>query len=406
VFGCAAGYEHSLSIAYLSFDALPSPKGAAVHIDAFARALGEAFGDVELVTIAAAPEPGAPPRRAVDDAPWSHPPERRPYSKGVTHTSLRPRGPNVIARALSFRTQLRRWWGKRHFDVVHFRSIFEGYPVARRKQQLCEKLVYEVNGLPSIELKYHYPSVADDIELMAKLRAQEQCCIDAADVLLTPSSVTADELERRGARQVEVIPNGVDEKLFGYRTPRTHCPFRLLYVGTLTSWQGLSHAIDAVVQLRGEGREVSLVGIGPAPKRRRWALAEQAPAWVELLQPLPQAELVAHYHAAHAAIVPLAANDRNLVQGCCPLKLLEAMAVGAPAIVSDLPVTRALADDGEVLFTKPGSSKSIASAVARLMDEPELAPSLAAAARARIEHTGTWRHATDRLIRCYPAVGD
>jgi glycosyltransferase involved in cell wall biosynthesis len=203
-----------------------------------------------------------------------------------------------------------------------------------------------------------------------------------------------------------VIPNGVDEQLFSYRRPQTASPFRLLYVGTLPSWQGLSHAIEAVVRLREEGRDVSLTGIGPAPKRKRWALREQAPAWVELLQPVPQAELVAHYHAADAAIVPLAANDRNLVQGCCPLKLLEAMAVGAPAIVSDLPVTRALASDGEVLFTKPGSSKSIASAIARLMDEPELAPALAAAARARIEREGSWRHATDRLIRCYPAAGD
>ncbi len=401
--GARKATKQGLSIAYISFDAFPSPKGAAIHIDAFSRALGEALGGVSLVTLAAPLVEGTEPAAA----PWAHLPLQCALSPGVTHTALRPTGPNVIARALSFRAQLRRWWGERYFDIVHFRSIFEGYPIACRKQQLCDKLVYEVNGFPSIELKYHYPAVADDSELMAKLRAQEQRCIEAADLLITPSQVTADELMRRGAEAVvEVIPNGVDEQLFGYHEAQPSAPFRLLYVGTLAPWQGIAHAVEAVRRLQEDGRGVRLTVIGPARKRERWALAEQAPALVEFLPPVPQTELVAHYHAADAAVVPLSVNDRNVVQGCCPLKMLEAMAVGTPAIVSDLPVTRALADDHEVLFTKPGSSTAIACAVARLMDDPRLRRSVASAARGRIERSGTWRHATQRLISCYRELAD
>ena len=38
-------------IVYLSFDRFPSAKGAATHINAFATALGEQFGNVSLITI-------------------------------------------------------------------------------------------------------------------------------------------------------------------------------------------------------------------------------------------------------------------------------------------------------------------------------------------------------------------
>ena len=38
-------------IVYLSFDRFPSAKGAATHINAFATALGEHFGNVSLLTI-------------------------------------------------------------------------------------------------------------------------------------------------------------------------------------------------------------------------------------------------------------------------------------------------------------------------------------------------------------------
>src|SRR6185437_12911932 len=109
----------------------------------------------------------------------------------------------------------------RKFPIVHFRSIFEGYPIARHKSQVCDKLVFEVNGLTSIELKYHYPAVADDRDLLEKLIAQEQCCIDAADLLITVSEVTANHLISRGAERsrIRVIPNGVDLSTFPYRAP-------------------------------------------------------------------------------------------------------------------------------------------------------------------------------------------
>ena len=241
------------SLVYASFDRFPAPKGAAVHIRAFAGALGRAFGGVELLAIGG--DAGAV------------------ALEGVRFHPLGARGKDLIQQALCFRHELAGWWrGRERAWAVHVRSIFEGYPIARRKERLCEHLVFEVNGLPSIELKYHAPAVAEDDELLRKLVAQEDHCLERADLVLTPSGVTARYLETRGVPpgRIRVIPNGVDEGLFGYQPPRDWegRPMRLLYSGTMTAWQGVHHAIEACRLLRRDG-PLRLTLVGPTRGRQR-----------------------------------------------------------------------------------------------------------------------------------------
>src|SRR4028119_168405 len=189
-------------LAYISFDTVPAPKGAAIHIVAFARTLASAFGEIQLVTVS--------PNSEVTDS--------QDFSPGVVQTTLPAVGDTLIHRVLYFRAMLESWWKGRQFDVIHLRSIYEGFPIAVNKEKLCKCLIFEVNGLPSIELKYRYPAVADDRELLHKLRVQEKICLDAADLIVTPSTVTCDYLQTRGveSEKIRVIPNGVDLSIFTY----------------------------------------------------------------------------------------------------------------------------------------------------------------------------------------------
>ncbi|MFP2903821.1 glycosyltransferase family 4 protein [Pyxidicoccus sp. 3LFB2] len=383
-------------IVYASFDRFPAPKGAAVHIRAFAEALGTAFGGVDLLALRDGVTASTGPLT---------------LSEGVTYHPLEARGRDLVEQALSFRSHLAAWWhGRPRAAVVHVRSIFEGYPVARRKEALTDALVFEVNGLPSIELKYHHPDVADDAELLHKLVAQEDLCISRADLLVTPSEVTAEYLVKRGADagRVRVIPNGVDLEVFRYAPPRAlepGRPVRLLYSGTMTSWQGVHHAIEACRLLRREVPTV-LTLVGPLRRNGRRALMDRCgdlllEGAVELLEPLPQAELARLHHACDVVLVPLPVNDRNCVQGCCPLKLLEAMATGTPVVASNLPVVRTLAGPDEVMLIRPGSAKAIAEAVKALRADAALGPALSAKARARVERDFPWGRAQDALVGAY-----
>ena len=370
--------------AYISFDNVPAPKGAATHIEAFTRAIAAHFGAVELVTVS---DVESHAER------WS----------GVFHTELPGVGRSLIDRVLCFRQFLDRWLAGRTLEAIQFRSIFEGLPLLRLRPR--PKLIFEVNGLPSIELKDRYPTVADDRELMTKLRSQESACLQAADRIVTPSGVTARYLvEHRGvdAAKVRVIPNGVDVELF-HPSGQAEAPApqdRLLYFGTLSQWQGVDLAVRAAAQI---SAKLTILGAGSSRQREAIsALAHKLGAPVDVLPPVSQTDLVAALHQSFVVLAPLTLSERNIVQGCCPLKILESMAAGIPVIASDLPVVREL--DVQCLLVKPGSVDQIAQAVLQLRASPELWRTLSAEGRRQIEERYTWDRAATTLVAVYNEI--
>ena len=383
-------------LAYISFDTVPAPKGAATHIEAFSRALAGAFDGVELVTVAEGAEP------ALSGERWP----------GVFHTELPALGPTLIDRTLCFRRYLARWLRNRSFDAIQFRSIFEGFPLIELAGR--SRLIFEVNGLPSIELKYRYPGVEDDRELMRKLVAQEHACLDAADIVITPSAVTREYLisSRCVSREkVKVIPNGVDVELFRpIESSKTRDHVKLLYFGTLSSWQGVELGIRALAQVRAQV-SAELTIIGAASGWERDALLTLAAklgltAFVRVLPAMPQTELIENLGASDIMLAPLALDDRNVVQGCCPLKILEAMAAGVPVIASDLPVVRELGCDGEhFLLVKAGSVDEIAQAALRLAGDRDLHGRISKNARAHVAQNLTWKKSGHALAEAYEELG-
>lgn len=379
-------------LAYISFDQVPAPKGASTHIEAFARGLAGAFGRVDLVTVSGNQATAGPNER------WP----------GVMHWELPALGASLIERVLCFGGLLTRWLATRHYDLIHFRSIFEGLPALRCRNGAA--LIFEVNGLPSIELKYRYPGSEDDRQLMRKIEMQERACVGAADRIITPSAITRDYLVRaRGAKRenISVIPNGADPNLFcAAQPPLDSRVIRLLYFGTLSPWQGVDLAVRAVAQVDDAWLRV----LGTGSRARQDALAHLAAKLgaadrVALRPPVPQTELAHELAACNIVLAPLLWNDRNVEQGCCPLKVLEGMAAGRPVITSDLPVTRELGRHEEhLLLVKPGSVDAIAAAITRLQSDPLLAVSLGKNARRVVQERFTWPHAVAALTTLYGQI--
>jgi len=68
----------------------------------------------------------------------------------------------LIDRVLCFQLYLSALAGEAEFSGRrrNFVRAFEGLPLLRLRGR--SRLIFEVNGLPSIELKYRYPRVVDD----------------------------------------------------------------------------------------------------------------------------------------------------------------------------------------------------------------------------------------------------
>jgi glycosyltransferase involved in cell wall biosynthesis len=267
-------------------------------------------------------------------------------------------------------------------------------------------VVYEVNGLPSVELPYRYPHLGAGT--IAKFQALEARCLAGADLVLTPSEVLAVRVRRAGAapERVQVIRNGA--RLLAPPPPRPPAaPERyVVYVGALQAWQGVETLLRAFARLT-DLDDLRLGICASTPPRtarayRRLAHRLELGDRVVWYDRLPHADIAAWLAHAVVSVAPLVDCSRNVDQGCCPLKILESMAAGTPVVASDLAVVRELVDDGEHgRLVPPDRPAELARAVRILLEYPERTAALGAAARAHVEASLTWDRSRAALRGAY-----
>lgn len=390
-----------MHILYTAFDVVPSPKGASTHITQFVRGLVGAGHTVQLLTAGdgVLPEAGSYEGAA------------------ITRVDL-PAGTagNFLARAVHFAAAVQAHVQARpRYDLIHFRSTWDGSLLVQT--QHGSKTLFEVNGLPSIELKYHYPGLAETADgqaLVTKMRAQEMAILAACDAIVCPSDVTRTFLVSLGAprARITVIPNGVqtDEFTPSPLPPRAGRIPTLLYVGTLASWQGLDTLL-AALPLVLTHQPVHLVIAGRGRSRQQKQLLKQARKLgveeaVTLMPAVPHHAVPALIAQADVCVAPLAYNDRNVVQGCCPIKIIEYMASARPIVAANLPVVRELVrEDEEALLFAPDDRADLARQIVRVLADCALAEGLATRAAARAQRF-TWHRAQTRLLRVIDGLWD
>ncbi len=381
-------------VLYTAFDLVPAPKGASRHITYFTRALVAAGYQVTLLTVGLADMPatgtfaGARIIRACSEQE------------------------NFMRRALHFGDavweHLRQHQGA--YDLLHFRDIWSGAAAlqARRRFGYRYHTLFEANGLPSVELKYHYPTL-QGTELPGKLRSQEQDVLREVDAVVCVSAVTAIYLKSMGAppAAITVIPNGVDPKRFRPADRPAGHPPRLVYAGTLASWQGIATIIEALPIILAAFPEVELYLVGPSKKRHQKGLVKLAEKLgldeetIRFVGSVDPEEMPAQLAAASVCLAPLTYNDRNVVQGCCPIKVLEYAAVARPIVASDLPVVRELLREGEALFFPAGDATELARQVIHLLSHPAEAQAMGERTAGRVSQAFTWERSGENLLEVY-----
>ncbi len=198
--------------------------------------------------------------------------------------------------------------------------------------------------------------------------------------------------------EVEVIPFGIDDNIWGEIQPSRRGPF--LFVGRLVPYKGLSVLFAALKRVPGSSLDV--VGQGPMKKTlvreiKRDGLADR----VVFHGPCDATRLAKLMANARALVLP--SLDQSETFG---LVQLEAMASGIPVIASNLPsgVSEVGLDGETCLLVAPGDVNALAGAVKRILEDDQLADRLGKAARGRFADKFTRQTMTSRVLTWYETL--
>jgi glycosyltransferase involved in cell wall biosynthesis len=179
------------------------------------------------------------------------------------------------------------------------------------------------------------------------------------------------------AKRTWVIPNAVDGGFFDVKRDPDYLP-TLLCVGNVSvrkNQQQLIHALDPVSR----ERRFQLLFVGAAPAEEAYAAGflrlVQARPWCTYAGIADREQL--KHHLSRAAMLILPSLEDN-----CPMVVLEAMAAGVPVVAAAVGGVPELVQNKITgLLCDPLDTRSIASAVERILNEPHLATELSQHAR-------------------------
>jgi len=201
--------------------------------------------------------------------------------------------------------------------------------------------------------------------------------------------------------RMRLVPVGVDPDLFKPLPHVERRPGRLITTASAdVALKGLSYLLEAMAKLRTE-RDVTLTIIGkPRPGHSMDLIDAYGLApHIEFVSGVSDERIVELYAEAEMAVVP------SLYEGFS-LPAIEAMCSGTPLVATDggaLPeVTGA---DGEtVIGCKAGDVDSLANAITRGLDSPELRAGVGAAGRQRVLDRWTWTKCAEQTVEQYREV--
>jgi glycosyltransferase involved in cell wall biosynthesis len=218
-----------------------------------------------------------------------------------------------------------------------------------------------------------------DVELAARAPALVRPLVRRARIVIAASAYLAEAAAGLGAREVRVIPSGVDipEQVGEPVEPR-----HVLFAGRLSEEKGILEFLAAT-----GGLPRVIVGDGP--------LRDLVPEAVGFV---PHDRIGPYYERAAVVCVPSRREGYGMVAR-------EAMAYGRPVVATGVGGLADAVDDGATgLLVAAHDRTALTAALERLLGDELLRAKLGANARRRAAAAYSWAAATDSLSAVYAEV--
>jgi glycosyltransferase involved in cell wall biosynthesis len=215
-----------------------------------------------------------------------------------------------------------------------------------------------------------------DVELARRATSLARRVLRRARLVICASNALADSARELGAREVRVIPSGVDVPV---EVAEEAEPPEVLFAGRLSPEKGILELVEAA-----NGMTLVVAGDGPLRDRVPGALGF-----------VPHHALGSLYERAAVVAVPSHREGFGVV--CA-----EAMAYGRPVVAGAVGGLLDLVADGETgLLVPPRDVPALREALERLIGDRELRRRMGEAARERVRSRFAWPAVTDATLAAY-----
>jgi glycosyltransferase involved in cell wall biosynthesis len=242
------------------------------------------------------------------------------------------------------------------FDFIYSNALLPDQKTVDCKRATGKPLIWHVHDLPAFEGTAHQRSIE-------KLTVHRNITIATADQITVNTRFVARQLETYwGYQGAKVVgqPIQVDPDADGFRArPRRNLA---VIIGRLNDpLKNTELALQALSRLRSPP-DLAMIWAGkPKKKPHSFFRRHRIKHYCEI----PANQLATVIKSAKMLLAP------SLFEGL-GLPPIEALALGTPCIVSDIPVKREVFDSTPVLFHDPNSAEDLARAIQQLLSNEEL----------------------------------
>lgn len=301
----------------------------------------------------------------------------------------------------------------KNVDVVWGTSppIFQGVTAWLLARLKGAKFLFEVRDLwPDFAIAVGVLKSPTLIKLSLWL---EKFLYRRADRMMVNSPGYVAHVTGRGARSVELIPNGADPGMFN-PLDNGH-PFRqknilknkfvVLYAGAHGISNDLTVALDAAKLLEKEEKiQFVFLGDGKEKANLQARAAQMGLQNVTFLPPVPKTEMAFALAGADACLAILKPLDEY--KTTYPNKVFDYMAAGRPVLLAIDGVIREVVEAaGCGLFAQPGDPAALAEAVARLAANRDESLQMGLAGRTYLEENFSREALAEKLEQLLKSIG-
>lgn len=282
---------------------------------------------------------------------------------------------------------------KFHPDVVHICSSGD-YGLMRDIIYIFVLRIFRFK----VVLHLHRGKLPDYDEMFIKNRLEKYIAILACWVASGVVVLNAGALKALSgySRNIDIVANFVGSKKFSLQNKYENNTKSILFVGHVIERKGVFILLDAAILLHHQKILEKLIFVGPCDDEIKRQLLAKVPDsmgsdWIEFRGSCSPAQVESELVDCSVFCLPSYAEG-------LPFALLEAMAIGAPIVSTNVSGIPNVLANGAGLCVNPGSVEALAEALRSLLVDSPLAKQIGQCARIRCRERYSGEVAFQKLV--------